>query len=184
MLGNPALGLVELVNSVNGLYARRTNLALGVSTDLLQQTPPAAVALVLALYNAARWLPAHMPEAATLLDGRVAGMRQDEILQMMRHEVLGISPVGNDLKTQIARYVDELKLLGLFPDSSIPRATHAISRPISCITGREPARDAGVTKASAHVAIIGLRQRGGCGMMRRMRCQTTTGTMMKAIVPR
>ncbi|MCE2574771.1 ABC transporter substrate-binding protein [Komagataeibacter sp. FNDCR2] len=117
LLGNPALDLVELVNSVNGLYARRTNLALGISADVLQQTPSAAVALVLALSSAARWLPAHMPEAATLLDGRVAGMRQDAILQMMRHEVLGISPVGNDLKIQIARYVDELKLLGLFPDS-------------------------------------------------------------------
>ena len=117
LLGNRALDLVELVNSVSGLYARRTNLALGVATDLLQQTPSAAVALVLALYNAAHWLPTHMTEAATLLDGRVEGMRQDEILQMMRHEVLGISPVGNDLKTQLARYIDELKLLAIFPDS-------------------------------------------------------------------
>lgn len=117
LMGNPALELVELVNSINGLYARRTNLALGISTDLLEQTPAAAVALVLALYNAARWLPGHMAEAATLLDGRIAGMPQEAILQMMRHEVLGISPVGNELKVQIARYVDELKLLGQFPDS-------------------------------------------------------------------
>lgn len=117
LLRNPVLDVVELVNSVNGLYAGRTNLALGLSTDVLRDMPGAAVALVLALYNAAHWLPAHMTEAASLLDGRVDGMQQDAILQMMRHEVLGISPVGNDLKTQIARYVDELKLLGQFPDS-------------------------------------------------------------------
>lgn len=117
LMGNPALELVELVNSINGLYARRTNLALGISTDVLEHTPAAAVALVLALYNAARWLPTHMAEAAALLDGRIADMGQDAILQMMRHEALGISPVGNDLKIQIARYVDELKLLGQFPDS-------------------------------------------------------------------
>ncbi|ARW16355.1 ABC transporter substrate-binding protein [Komagataeibacter europaeus] len=117
LLNNRALDLVELVNSVKGLYAERTNLALGVSTDLLAQTPGAAVALVLALSHAARWLPQHVAEAAALLDDRVEGMDQDTILQMMRHEVLGISPVGNDLKIQIARYVDELKLLGIFPDS-------------------------------------------------------------------
>ncbi|WEQ52110.1 ABC transporter substrate-binding protein [Komagataeibacter oboediens] len=117
LLNNRTLDMVELVNSVKGLYAERTNLALGVSTDLLDRTPGAAVALVLALSHAARWLPEHMAEAATLLDGRVDGMDQDTVLQMMRHEVLGISPVGNDLKIQIARYVDELKLLGQFPDS-------------------------------------------------------------------
>lgn len=117
LLNDPSLGLVELVNSVNGLYAQRTNLALGVGQAMLRDTPAAAAALVLALQDAARWLKTHISETATLLEGRINGMAQADLMAMMRHEVLGICPTGSDLRVQLAQYIDEMKLLGRFPDT-------------------------------------------------------------------
>ncbi|MBV1832940.1 ABC transporter substrate-binding protein [Novacetimonas pomaceti] len=117
LLNDPSLGVVELVNSVNGLYAQRTNLALGVARDMLDQDPAAAAALVVALQDAARWLKTHVPETASLLAGHIEGMGPDAIIAMMRHEVLGICPTGHDFRVQLAQYVDEMKLLGRFPDT-------------------------------------------------------------------
>ncbi|GBQ26774.1 nitrate/sulfonate/bicarbonate ABC transporter substrate-binding periplasmic protein [Gluconacetobacter azotocaptans DSM 13594] len=107
----------ELANSTTGHYGERTNLALGLSDAFLQSDPAAAVALVMALRAASGWIQAQPDQVATLLAGQIAGMGADELRAMLRHETLGVSPVGADLRVQVAQYVDEMKLLGRMPDT-------------------------------------------------------------------
>ncbi|CAP57157.1 conserved hypothetical protein [Gluconacetobacter diazotrophicus PA1 5] len=107
----------ELANSTTGHYGERANLALGLSDSLLQSDPAAAAALVMALRAASDWIKAHPDQAASLMTGQIPGMETGDILSMLRHETLGISPVGNDLRVQVAQYVDEMKLLGRVPDT-------------------------------------------------------------------
>ncbi|WP_246375697.1 ABC transporter substrate-binding protein [Gluconacetobacter takamatsuzukensis] len=107
----------ELENSTTGHYGERTNLALGLSDSLLRSDPVAAASLVMALRAASDWIKAHPDQAAGLMAEAAGGMDAGEVLAMLRHESLGISPVGHDLRVQVAQYVDEMKLLGRVPDT-------------------------------------------------------------------
>lgn len=107
----------ELANSVNGNYGARANLALSLSDTFLQADPAAAAALVMALRAASDWIRDHPAQAASLMAGQGDGTGQADILAMLRHERLGVSPVGADLRVQVAQYVDEMKLLGRVPDT-------------------------------------------------------------------
>ncbi|GBQ22347.1 nitrate/sulfonate/bicarbonate ABC transporter substrate-binding periplasmic protein [Gluconacetobacter sacchari DSM 12717] len=107
----------ELVNSTTGHYGERTNLALGLSDTLLRGDPVGAASLVMALRAASGWIKAHPDQAAGLMGTVADGMESGQVLAMLRHETLGISPVGSDLRVQVSQYVDEMKLLGRVPDT-------------------------------------------------------------------
>ncbi|MBB2168822.1 ABC transporter substrate-binding protein [Gluconacetobacter aggeris] len=107
----------ELENSTTGHYRERTNLALGLSDALLRSDPVAAASLVMALRAASDWIRAHPDQAAELVAEAMEGMDAGQILAMLRHESLGISPVGADLRVQVSQYVDEMKLLGRVSDT-------------------------------------------------------------------
>jgi NitT/TauT family transport system substrate-binding protein len=117
LLHGPDSPFFELTNSTTGHYGERANLALGLSDSFLQSDPAAAAALVMALRAAADWIKAHPDQAAGVMTGQIAGMDTRDILSMLRHETLGICPVGADLRVQVAQYVDEMKLLGRVPDT-------------------------------------------------------------------
>ncbi|MBB2164466.1 ABC transporter substrate-binding protein [Gluconacetobacter sp. 1b LMG 1731] len=107
----------ELANSTTGHYSQRTNLALGLSDALLRSDPVGAASLVMALRAASDWVRQHPDEAAGLMAEATDGMDAAQILAMLRHESLGISPVGHDLRVQVSQYVDEMKLLDRVPDA-------------------------------------------------------------------
>lgn len=123
----------ELASSNTGSYANRTNLILGVSHTALQNENDAAIALVLALRDAARWAHSHLQETAILLAGKHGEMNAQDILQMLRNEPSVQAILGQTLREQVAQYCDELQLLGLLPqdtDSSAltHRFTHNVLR--------------------------------------------------------
>ena len=108
-----SLHLNELASSMTGSYGTRVVRVLGARNDLLDRDPRAAVSLVLAFQDAARAVASHLAETASVMADQLPDMPQDSILKMLQAENHAVHPVGQELREQIAQYVDELKLIGL-----------------------------------------------------------------------
>jgi NitT/TauT family transport system substrate-binding protein len=110
------LHLVELASSMTGSYGTRVSRVLGLRGDVLRADPAAAVALVLAMQEAADIVEHHLGETASILADQLPDMEQPEIERMLRAEGHAVHPVGRELREQVAQYIDELKLIGLAQD--------------------------------------------------------------------
>ncbi len=112
-----ALHLTELASSMSGSYGARVSRVLGLRDRLLQDDPGAAVAVALAIQEAATWVAKHPDEVSVLLAARNPALSAEQANRMLRAEGHNVHPTGIDLRNQIAQYVDELKLLGLTPET-------------------------------------------------------------------
>ncbi|MCQ8278872.1 ABC transporter substrate-binding protein [Acetobacteraceae bacterium KSS8] len=112
-----SLHLAELASSMTGSYSARVVRVLGARDDLLARDPRAAVSLVLAFQEAARVVASHLAETASVMADQIPDMPQDSILKMLQAEKHDVHPVGQELREQIAQYVDELKLIGLVDEN-------------------------------------------------------------------
>ena len=111
------LHLDELASSMSGSYSVRVSRVLGLRSAVLQADPVAAVALTMAMQDAARWVGAHPQQTAALLAAESPSITEEQFDRMLRSEGRAVHPVGNDLRDQVAEYMDELKLIGLTPES-------------------------------------------------------------------
>lgn len=108
-----ALHLGELASSVSGSYAVRVSRVLGMRSRLLRDDPKAALAITLAMQEAANWVAQHPEQVSVLLAAQDPDLTVDQVRRMLKTEANNVHPVGLNLRNQIAQYVDELKLLGL-----------------------------------------------------------------------
>ena len=111
-----SLHMTELASSMTGSYGTRVTRALGLRRDLLQADPAAAVALVLALEEAARTVARHVDDAANMLADQLPDMDLPAVERMLHAEGHAVHLIGQELREQTAQYFDELKLIGLVPD--------------------------------------------------------------------
>ncbi|NPD68770.1 ABC transporter substrate-binding protein [Lichenicola cladoniae] len=111
-----SLHLTELASSTTGSYGTRIVRALGLRADVLKADPAAAVALVLAIQEAARTVALHLDVAANVLADQLPDMDLAAVERMLHAEGHGVHLIGRELREQVAQYVDELKLIGLIPD--------------------------------------------------------------------
>ena len=107
----------ELASSMSGSYSVRVSRVLGLRNTLLHDDPAAAVALTLAMQDAARWVAAHPQQVAALLAAESRSLTVEQASRMLKSEGRLVHPVGNDLRDQVAEYMDELKLIGLAPET-------------------------------------------------------------------
>ncbi|WP_428375431.1 ABC transporter substrate-binding protein [Lichenicoccus sp.] len=107
----------ELASSMSGSYSVRVSRVLGLRNTLLHDDPVAAVALTLAMQDAARWVAMHPQETATLLAAESRSLTVEQCARMLKSEGRSVHPVGKDLRDQVAQYMDELKLIGLTPET-------------------------------------------------------------------
>ena len=114
-----SLGFDELASSQTGSYAIRVGRVLGVRGAMLRDSPRAVLALSQAMQEAVVWAARHQPEISRLLAAQDNGLTQPEVTRLLHAEGGPVHPVGHNLRIQIAQYVDELKLLGLTPESSV-----------------------------------------------------------------
>ncbi|GCD50272.1 nitrate ABC transporter substrate-binding protein [Acetobacter pasteurianus] len=108
---------IELAGSNTGHYAERTSMVLGASSSVLQDDPDAAIALVLALRDAARWTDTHRDDAATLIAPDISDLSAASIRAMLHSEPAIRPVIGKSLREQLAQYCDELQLVGLMPET-------------------------------------------------------------------
>ena len=111
------LKLVELASSTSGSYAVRVRRVLGVRTQLLQDDPKAVLAITLAMQDAAVWVEKHPQEVSVLLAAQDPAMTAAEVARMLKTQANNVHPMGLNLRNQIAQYVDEMKLIGLTPET-------------------------------------------------------------------
>ena len=111
-----SLDLGELASSMSGSYGVRVGRVLGVRSRLLLDDPNAALALVLAMQDAATWAAKHPEQVSVLLAAQDPDLTLEQAGRMLKSEGASVHPVGINLRNQIAQYVDEMKLIGLTPE--------------------------------------------------------------------
>lgn len=112
-----SLHLTELASSMSGSYSARVSRVLGLSNQLLHDDPEAAVAVALAIQEAAIWADKHPDQVSVLLAAQDPDLTVEQASRMLRAEGHDVHPTGVNLRNQIAQYIDELKLLGLTPEA-------------------------------------------------------------------
>jgi NitT/TauT family transport system substrate-binding protein len=114
----------ELASSMSGSYGARVSRVLGLRNRLLDEDPKAAVAITLAMQEAAAWAAGHPQEVSVLLAAQDPDLTVEQVGRMLKSEGNAVHPTGQNLRNQIAQYVDEMKLIGLTPED-IDSATFA-----------------------------------------------------------
>ena len=109
--------LPELASSMSGSYGARVSRVLGLRNQLLHDDPEAAVAVALAIQEAAAWVEKHPEQVSVLLAAQNPELTVEQAARMLKAEGHNVHPTGTNLRNQIAQYVDELKLLGLTPET-------------------------------------------------------------------
>mgnify|MGYP001809721987 CR=1 FL=1 len=101
--------LVEITNNVCGEFATRTCCLIGVRGSLLRDNPAAARGLTTALIEAQHAVYADPVAAAEAYAPYAPKFPVEELAAMLRSHAHNVTPVGQDLRQQLALYVDELK---------------------------------------------------------------------------
>ena len=109
--------LPELASSMSGSYGARVSRVLGLRNQLLHDDPEAAVAVALAIQEAAAWAEKHPEQVSVLLAAQDPDLTVEQAARMLKAEGHNVHPTGVNLRNQIAQYVDELKLLGITPET-------------------------------------------------------------------
>ncbi len=112
-----ALHLNELASSMSGSYGVRVSRVLGLRNRLLHDDPQAAVAIAMAIQEAAIWVAKHPDQVSVLLAAQDPELTVEQVGRMLKAEGHNVHPSGANLRNQVAQYIDELKLLGLTPES-------------------------------------------------------------------
>jgi NitT/TauT family transport system substrate-binding protein len=110
--------LNEIATNLSHEYATRTCCVLAIRGSLIRDERPVATALTRALLEAGDHV-AHKPEDAAAVFSNYGGKGTvDELAAMLRSHTHHDHPVAAELKTQIALYADELKLVKVIKPST------------------------------------------------------------------
>jgi NitT/TauT family transport system substrate-binding protein len=105
-------GLVEIANNLDGEYAHRACCVMGVRGSLVRQDRPVAAALTQAVLEAQEIVSAD-PDGAAQIFAKYSTAKPEQLAAMLRSHTHNHHPAGADLKTEIALYAEELKLVSV-----------------------------------------------------------------------
>ncbi|MFG1283033.1 ABC transporter substrate-binding protein [Xanthobacter autotrophicus] len=106
--------LVELATNLSEKYVDRTCCIIGVRGSLIRDEKPVATALTRAILEGAHKAGTDPELAARVFSGYGGKGSEEDLVAMLKSQDHHHSPVGADLKRQIALYADELKLVQVF----------------------------------------------------------------------
>lgn len=106
--------LVELATNLTGEYHSRVCCVLGVRGSLLQDNPAAATALVRALHEAQDFAATRTQETAEAFRPYAPNASVEDLTAMLSDMTLHHHPVTTNLQEEIAAYVEDLKQIGVF----------------------------------------------------------------------
>lgn len=103
--------LTEIATNLSEKYADRACCIIGVRGSLIRDERPVATALTRAILEGAHKVGADPELAARTFSGYGGKGSIDDLVAMLNSQDHHHAPVGADLKTQLAAYTDELKLV-------------------------------------------------------------------------
>jgi len=103
-------GLREIANNLTGEYQHRACCVLGLRGSLVRNQRPVAGALTQSLLEAQDYVVAD-PGGAALLFSKYSPAPVAQLAAMLRSHTHQHHPIGLDLRTELAAYADELKLV-------------------------------------------------------------------------
>lgn len=110
--------LTEVATNLSDEYATRTCCVLAIRGSLIRDERPVATALTRALLDAGSHV-AHQPEDAAAVFSNYGGQGSvEDLTAMLRSHTHHHHPVAAELKSQIALYADELKLVKVIKPST------------------------------------------------------------------
>jgi NitT/TauT family transport system substrate-binding protein len=113
-------GLLEVANNLSGEYHDRTCCVLGISGKLVREHRDVAGALVQALTEAQHYV-ASDPDGAAALFAQYSPTPTAQLAAMLRSHTHGDHPSGDLLKSQIAAYAEDLKLVHVLRPATNPQ---------------------------------------------------------------
>ncbi|MFU9137447.1 ABC transporter substrate-binding protein [Erwinia tasmaniensis] len=116
-------GLVEVDNNLNGEYRNLTCCVLGLRGSLVRDNPAVARSITQAIVDAQQWTADHPAETAKIFAPYVPGQVPiDDITAMLREHTHHHHSTGDQLRKEVAVYVNELKLINVIrPDTDAQR---------------------------------------------------------------
>ncbi len=110
--------LTEVATNLSAEYANRTCCVLAIRGGLIRDDKPVATALTRALLEAGDHV-AHKPEDAAAVFSNYGGKGSvEDLAAMLRSHTHHHHPIAAELKSQIALYADELKLVKVIKPST------------------------------------------------------------------
>jgi NitT/TauT family transport system substrate-binding protein len=110
--------LHEVATNLDGEYAHRACCVLGVRGGLIRDDRPAAAALTEAIIEAQEFVSENPEETARIFAPYSPIAKPDQLAAMLRSHTHGHHPIGQDLKQEIALYIDELKGISVIKPST------------------------------------------------------------------
>ncbi len=101
--------LHEVATNLDGEYAHRACCVLGVRGGLIRDDRPAAAALTEAVLEAQQFVYENPEETARIFAPYSPVAKPAQLAAMLRTHTHGHHPAGQDLKQEIALYIEELK---------------------------------------------------------------------------
>ncbi|KQN49578.1 ABC transporter substrate-binding protein [Serratia sp. Leaf50] len=112
--------LQEIDNNMNGEYSSMTCCVLGLRGSLVRDNPVVAKAITQAIIDAQQWTSEHPAETAKIFAPFVPGnVAIDDITAMLKEHTHNHHSTGEQLRGEVATYVNELKLINVIrPDTN------------------------------------------------------------------
>ncbi len=112
--------LHEVANNLSGDYAHRSCCILGVRGSLLREDRAAARAITAALLEAQDWVTANPDQAAAIFAPH-ARAPVEQLAAMLRSHTHHHHPTGAALRSELAAYIEELKLINVMRPRTDPQ---------------------------------------------------------------
>lgn len=112
-------GLLEIGTNLDGAYADTTCCVLGVRGALIREQPDVAAAITRAVVEAQAWTAANPDESARIFAPHIpAGIPAETVSAILREHTHGHHSTGAALRQDIALWVERLKLIGVFRETT------------------------------------------------------------------
>lgn len=112
---------VQISSNLTHGYENRVCCVVGLTGALVRDRPEIAGALTRALLEAQDWTVAHPEDAARAFPTAPRDRSIEDLVAVLREQTHHHTPVGNDLKTEIRQYVQELKDINIIRPSTDPQ---------------------------------------------------------------
>lgn len=112
-------GLIEIDNNLNGEYSNFACCVLGLRGSLVREQPEVARAITQAIIDAQQWTADHPDESAKIFAPFVPGnVPAEDIAAMLREHTHAHHSTGEQLRKEVAAYINELKTIKVIRDDT------------------------------------------------------------------
>jgi NitT/TauT family transport system substrate-binding protein len=112
--------LFQVATNLSEEYQERVCCVLGIRGSLLRDDKPTAAALTRAVLEAQHVTSSDPEAAAKVFLQYSPNSKAEDLVAMLKDQTHAHSPVGQNLKREIAAYAEELKLISVFKPSTDP----------------------------------------------------------------